>query len=139
MESISVAELNALHHPIRRKRTNQREEREHIELANTIRMRAVAGMVWWHTPNGGARNAITGSKLKQMGTRRGFPDLCFLHDGQLYALEYKPEKLGTVSAEQKACMAALEAAGAVCAVARGVKQAIETVEEWGLIKKQNAP
>lgn len=139
MQSMSIAEANALSHPVKRRRAVQREEREHIELANKLRFLLLPTVVWWHTPNGGARNAITGARLKQMGTRKGFPDLCFLNDGQLYALEFKPEKLGTVSAEQKECMAALEHAGAVCAVARGINAAIRQLEAWGLTKEMTAP
>ena len=32
-------------------------------------------MLLHHSPNGGARNIITGARFKKMGTRAGFPDL----------------------------------------------------------------
>jgi hypothetical protein len=38
-----------------------------------------------------------------------------------------------VSKEQKVMMARLTAAGAICAVAAGLEQAIQQLEAWGLL------
>lgn len=134
MLTMTVAEYNAAKTPLKAIRRPVSEEREHIQLAQIIRLRLRPDVAWWHTPNGGNRNAVTGGKLKAMGTRRGFPDLAFLRDGQLYLLEFKPERGGRLSPEQIECMEAMTASGAVCAVARGVEAAVEQIEAWGLFK-----
>jgi len=40
-----------------------------------------SGLLWCHVPNGGQRNAITGAKLKKMGTKRGVPDVLIFSRG----------------------------------------------------------
>jgi len=40
-----------------------------------------SGLLWCHVPNGGQRNAITGAKLKKMGTKRGVPDVIIFSRG----------------------------------------------------------
>lgn len=40
-----------------------------------------SGLLWCHVPNGGQRNAITGAKLKRMGTKRGVPDILIFSRG----------------------------------------------------------
>lgn len=42
----------------------------------------VPGVVFWHTPNGGTRNAIEGKRLKEMGTAAGIHDLFYLRPTQ---------------------------------------------------------
>ena len=57
-----------------------------------------------HSPNGGARNAITGARLKCMGVRRGFPDLTLWlprRGFQGLAVELKAPK-GRLTPEQAA-------------------------------------
>ena len=55
------------------------------------------GVEFWHTPNGGTRNAIEGKRLKELGTRAGVHDLLFLRPtqfesgvwGLLFGMEWK--------------------------------------------------
>lgn len=47
------------------------------------------GVVVWHTPNGEARDAATGARLKEMGVLPGIPDVLILWGGQLFAIELK--------------------------------------------------
>ena len=34
---------------------------------------------WWHTPNGGKRDLITGAKLKRLGVKAGIPDIVIIN------------------------------------------------------------
>lgn len=52
---------------------------------------AAPGVVYWHTPNGGARDGREGMRFKQIGVKAGIPDLLFLHQGRLFGLELKSE------------------------------------------------
>jgi hypothetical protein len=55
------------------------------------------GVEFWHTPNGGTRNAVEGKRLKEMGTMAGVHDLLFLRPtrfesgvwGLLFGMEWK--------------------------------------------------
>ncbi len=55
------------------------------------------GVEFWHTPNGGMRNAVEGKRLKEMGTLAGVHDLLFLRPtqfecgvfGLLFGMEWK--------------------------------------------------
>lgn len=90
----------------------------------------------WHTPNGGTRNIVEARKFKAMGVRAGIPDLMIYRGKQLYALELKSDKGGKVSREQVACMKRLTEEGALCAVARGVDEALSVLDEWGLLTRK---
>jgi hypothetical protein len=52
-------------------------------------------------PNGGTRNVIEASRMKQSGTTKGVPDLQFVHNGKTTFFELKREKGSRVSEEQK--------------------------------------
>jgi hypothetical protein len=52
--------------------------------------------------------------------------------GQMYALELKTEA-GYPSAKQVETMQAMQAAGAIVALASGLTAAIRRLEEWGLL------
>ena len=45
------------------------------------------GEVFYHCPNGGNRDAVTGAKLKRAGVKRGVPDLIIV--GKMLAVELK--------------------------------------------------
>jgi hypothetical protein len=62
------------------------------------------------------------------------PDICAIHRGQVYFLEMKKLGGGRVSKEQKIMMARLVGAGAICAVANGLEQAIQQLEAWCLLE-----
>jgi hypothetical protein len=110
-----------------------KEETIHRAIVSHLAHRAVPGTVWWHTPNGEARHAATGGKLRALGTRRGMPDLMFLKAGTLYALELKRDG-GKVSDAQRSTLSELEAAGAVVAISYGLDDALWRLGEWGMLK-----
>lgn len=74
---------------------------------------AAPGVVWWHTPNGGRRNAWEGGRFKALGVKPGVHDLLFLKTGGLYGLELKKPGEGVTSADQHAMHAAMLAAGMI--------------------------
>jgi len=75
------------------------EQQIHRAVAQHLRTRAVPGLVWWHTPNGGSRGKIEGAILKSMGVRAGVSDFIFVLNGKIFALELKAEG-GRASVEQ---------------------------------------
>jgi len=109
------------------------EETVHRAIVAHLGHRATPGVVWWHTPNGEARHAAIGGKLRALGTRSGMPDLMMLRAGQLYALELKREG-GRVTNSQLATLSDLQAAGAVIAVAYGLDDALATLTRWGMLR-----
>lgn len=102
---------------------------------------------WWHLagpklapnvvlaaiPNGGARDAVTGARLKREGVVKGMPDLilCCARSGRhgLY-IELKRAKGGRVSQSQRELFPLLEAQGYGVAVCHGWREAREAIEAY---------
>lgn len=82
-----------------------------------------------HSPNGGARSAREGARMKQAGTRRGFPDLVLPVPSKGMrglAIELKAGK-GTTTPEQRAWIEAFVSWGwdaGVCLCAGEVVRAV---------------
>jgi hypothetical protein len=72
--------------------------------------------------------------MKAESVTPGVPDIFAIHYSQACFLEMKKAKGGRVSADQKIMMARLDDAGAICAVAHGLEQAIAQLEAWGLLE-----
>ena len=92
-------------------------------------------------PNGGARDPITGARLKAEGVRPGIPDLFlavprFGHAG-LY-IEMKRRKGGWTSNEQKAVIDDLTKQGYACHICYGWFNAKTTIEQY-LTRSSEAP
>jgi hypothetical protein len=82
-------------------------------------------------PNGGARDAITGARLKAEGVRPGAPDLVFWRDAaKVLWVEVKNGTSGQISASQKALHAALIANGHRVVVVRDLAGAMQAVTEF---------
>ncbi|HMJ29824.1 MAG TPA: VRR-NUC domain-containing protein [Xanthobacteraceae bacterium] len=99
-----------------------------------IKPRLVAGAVAFAIPNGGHRAKRVAIALKEEGGEAGVPDIFVLYRRQVYFLEMKKLRGGKVSKDQRAMMARLTAAGATCAVAKGLEQAISQLEAWRLLE-----
>lgn len=99
-----------------------------------LRFNAAPGVIWFHPPNGEARSARTGAKLKAMGVKAGVPDLVVVRPGGIvYFLELKAPK-GSLSPAQRAFRAACEDNGIPYAVAV-TPEAVETVlRGWGALR-----
>lgn len=102
-----------------------------------LRTRGAPGIFYWHPFSGGYRSPIEAAIFKGLGAIPGLPDVMVLRQGKLFCLELKTAD-GRVSDNQKDTMAALMAAGAVCAVAFGVDQAIKQLESWDLLRGRAA-
>ena len=86
-----------------------------------------------HIPNEGRRDPRTGYALKQMGLRKGFPDLLLLTPrGTMHglAIEMKRTKGGKVSAEQAQWIADLVAQGYAACVCYGWEAAAREIERY---------
>ena len=84
-------------------------------------------------PNGGARSAITGARLKAEGVLAGVPDVFLAFPaGGLHGLfiEMKRQKGGRVSPAQKAVMQALRMQGYEVAVCHGWQEARGCIEQY---------
>lgn len=120
---------------ITRRRPKPLRAEQAIQMAVCVhlRWRAVPGLVWWHTPNGGQRSPVEAAILKGMGVRAGVSDLILVHRGQIYALELKAAG-GLASQEQRRFLDEIAAAGAFTGIAHGLDEAIAALEHWGLLR-----
>ena len=91
-------------------------------VADWLRVALPARAVWSHFPAGENRDAITGSRLKRMGTAKGWADYLIFIDGLLIGLELKVPG-ARVSPEQAAFGDALTAQGGRYQVCRSLEDA----------------
>ncbi|HEX7883548.1 MAG TPA: VRR-NUC domain-containing protein [Afipia sp.] len=115
--------------PKRKLKTEEHDAQAEL-FREHIRPRLVAGAVAFAIPNGGHRAKREAIKIKEEGGEPGVPDIFAIHRGQVYFVEMKKAKGGKVSKDQRAMMARLTAAGAICAVAKGLDDAIRILEAW---------
>ena len=86
----------------------------------------------YHCPNGGARDAKTGAKLKRMGVRRGVPDiLCHEKSGAYNGLAIEM-KAGSnkLTDEQKEWMQAFIALGYYADICYSADEAIDVIKQY---------
>jgi len=89
-------------------------------------------VVYWHTPNGGARSPIEGKRFKEMGVKAGIHDLLFLQLGRLFGLELKAIG-GSLSEAQRTMHRRLLATGmAASATVDSLAAARGQLFAWGL-------
>lgn len=100
-----------------------RSQYEHIIQCGIARFLNCAlpdDCIWYAIPNGGARDAVTGKKLKDEGVKAGAPDIVLVSRGQPIGLEVKTPK-GRLSPEQKSFHEAAKSAGMPCLVVRSIE------------------
>lgn len=91
------------------------------------------GVVSWHTPNGGKREAFEAMRFKQIGVEAGIHDYLFLWGG-LYGLEFKEPGGGRLGASQLRMHPRLLAAGMIAsAVVDNLEMAKDFVRRHGLV------
>lgn len=112
---------------------NPKEDVIQRAVAQHLDLRAKQGVVWWHTPNGGYRNAVEAARFKGQGVKAGVPDVIIFFEGQLYALELKAAS-GKLSQAQKDMLSTLQANGARIAVAYSIDEAVIVLEQWGVLR-----
>ena len=96
-----------------------------------LRWRGAPNIFAFHSPNEGWRSPIEAAIFKSIGTRAGVPDVVVIKDGHTYALELKADA-GRLTEIQRDTIEAMQAAGATCAVAHGIDEALAQLTEWGL-------
>ena len=108
-------------------------------LADALRIGASPDWLWMHYPAGEARTAITGARLKRMGTKAGIADyLLCSPDGRLHALEMK-RRGGRLSLAQEDFANWCHEHGVPHVVARSFDEAIATLTAWGVLGKRIRP
>jgi len=87
----------------------------------------------FHVPNGGARDKITGARLKREGVKAGVPDVLLLvARGEFHglAVEMKRQQGGCLSQNQKTWLNRLNAQGYKAVACKGATEAIKTITEY---------
>jgi hypothetical protein len=110
------------------------EQRIQRAIVEHLTARPVPDLWWCHIPNGGFRTKTEGAILNGLGLRKGAPDLLLMHDGKTFGLELKRVG-GKPTHDQIECLAAMERAGAVTAIAAGLDAAVGQLETWGLLRR----
>jgi hypothetical protein len=109
------------------------EAEVHNAVVAHLRARAKPEVLWLHVPNGERRDAITGAKLKRMGTLAGTSDFLVWHQGNSFALELKAPG-GRPSEPQLDFMARFADTGGHTCIAPGLDRALAILEAWGLLR-----
>ena len=106
----------------------------HMGVAKLLRDYARPGWQWTHIPGGELRDVRTAAKLRQMGTRRGWPDFLLLSPaGLAHGLELK--RLGEgLKEDQEAFAAWCAEHGAPHAVAFSIDEALAALDRWGALR-----
>ena len=102
-------------------------------MIDHLRWRHFPGCFWFHVPNGGYRRPVEAAILQSLGLVAGVPDLIFIYNGKIFALELKTSGRKPTPA-QVATMDAMRSAGATVAVAYGLDEAIAQLENWHLLR-----
>jgi hypothetical protein len=102
-----------------------------------LRMRGAPHVFAFHPANGGYRKPIEAAIMKGLGVVAGTPDVIAIKDGHVFALELKAAG-GRPSPKQIETIAALEAAGAITAIAVGLDAAHARLEAWGLLRGRSS-
>ena len=112
--------------------SESQEQAQLIAWWKAVGQRLAPNVVLAAIPNGGARDAITGARLKREGVVRGMPDLVLLcaRSGRHALFVEMKTKRGRVSESQRGLFPLLEAQGYGVAVCRGWREAADTVEAY---------
>lgn len=112
------------------------EHSEQVLLINWVRAQQKADprlALLFAIPNGGARNAATGRRLKAEGVLAGVPDLFLPVPSRNFHglfIELKTADGGRASPAQKAVISKLLGQGYKAEVCHGHQSAIKTIEEY---------
>jgi hypothetical protein len=110
------------------------EVETHIGVADALRAGCMPGWLWSHFPSGEHRDERTGALLKRMGLQRGWSDFLLISPtGVHYWLELKRGK-ASLTRDQEAFAATLQARGVPFAVARSLEDAIRVLRMWGALR-----
>ncbi len=112
------------------------ERRTHIALADLLQRAITPGWIWLHVPNGELRTEKTGALLKRMGAKAGVSDFLLIAPpkGWVHCLELKRKGLKP-TAEQRAFLVAVEAAGGRAGWADNFDDAVWLLRQWGAVER----
>lgn len=102
----------------------QEEHRIQCGIVHYLRLN---GILCFAVPNGGARNAVTGAKLKAEGVLAGVSDLIAIRGGRPFFIEVKTAK-GRQSDEQEAFQLSVEEQGFEYLIWRSIDDAVRWVQ-----------
>ncbi|MCC7047180.1 MAG: VRR-NUC domain-containing protein [Alphaproteobacteria bacterium] len=120
--------------PVKRSKVTLPENTVQRALFAHIRRRGVPGLFAFHPKNGGIHQRGRRAGINTgMGVVPGVPDVILIHNSKCYAIELKTER-GKLSDEQSKTISNMMVAGAQCAVAFGLDDALARLESWGLMK-----
>lgn len=96
-------------------------------------------LLYWHTPNGGARNPVEAGIFKTLGVKAGVPDLTFILPlGKAAFIELKAGK-GRLTDSQQAFRDRAQQLDCLWAEVRSLNEAADVLERWllpyGLVSK----
>lgn len=112
---------------------SQAEFRLGCVLHDTLRLRGKPGLHFFAVPNGEARSAKTGARLKRMGVRAGEPDYILLWNKRAIGLEIKADG-GRMSPEQRQVQLEWEQAGSLYHCVKGYDEAIRFLDMLGVLE-----
>lgn len=106
----------------------------HKAVVQNLVQRCTRGVFWFHPANGGRRSISEAKSFKAMGVVAGVPDLVLIKGGEVFGLELKTLK-GQTRPSQRMAHAAMQEAGAKTAIAKGLDEALVTLECWGILRR----
>ena len=112
--------------------SESQEQSQFVAWWKAVGQRMAPNVVMAAVPNGGARDAVTGARLKREGVVAGMPDLVLLcaRSGRHALFIEMKTKRGRVSQSQRGLFPLLEAQGYGVAVCHGWKEAAEAVTAY---------
>lgn len=117
----------------------QPEAALHRAVVQHLERRAKPGVLWFHVPNGGKRDARTGAMMKRMGVKPGVADILLFRanyedrDVEAFALELKAPGGRPTEAQIKFASDWEKINGFYCC-AFDLDVVLAVLEAWGLIR-----
>jgi len=112
-----------------------REGPIHKAILELLDLKLPPFSIYHHSPNEldmrGPEAARQIAKARNLGTRKGWPDIEIIWQGQAFFIEVKAGN-GPLSADQVACHQELMEAGAEVALVRSVDDAETALRVWGM-------
>lgn len=116
------------------KKTMHGNESEHqIAFAKAMQVKYPHfDKLWWHTPNGGYRDAREGAKFKRMGTKAGVPDISLMFPSKsLHGLFIELKRgANKLTKSQEVMIKHLREAGYRVEICYSWEEAIKAVDDY---------
>ena len=105
-----------------------------IAVGARLRLQCKSGIIWYHVPNGEARDPRTGAKLKAMGVRPGVSDLEFVFQVPRPNLYLELKARGRdLTPDQKIFRADVRALGHCYEMADTIDEAVRVLKQYRII------